>query len=347
MAYIPKQHLQYDVLPSCRANGGEVFHYPKELGEIEDLLWTAEHAADGDESERTCLIAPYGYETYDEYFNILRIYAEKHKGTGLERRLLDLIDETRALNVKEEWSVVRYLGSDLDDDPDSLASNLTKGRCYYWPCSAKDPRYNGVIDDEEFTSYLYPCDKECWEVLADPTGIARRALDGEPSIFVPNGGASSATAKYSTSAHTKKIGGTMDRWIRVGNYEEDTQYVLQLFWEFHDFRIQNINYSPEQDRVDLVLEYGTDGPRLQLRFTGISDFNFVPSYDYPSDWLIGASLFITDSDEFIWVADIGVNREDQVARYCTWVKSKELHFAGDAAVDFMNKYSDVLSQLTK
>lgn len=101
MAYIPKQHLQYDVLPSCRANGGEVFHYPKELGEIEDLLWTAEHAADRDESERTCLITPYGYETYDEYFDILRIYAEKHKGTGLERRLLDLIDETRALNVKE------------------------------------------------------------------------------------------------------------------------------------------------------------------------------------------------------------------------------------------------------
>lgn len=180
MACIPKEHLQYSVLPSCRANGGEVFQCPGELDEVEELLWKAEASTSKNDSKgRTCLIMPHGYKCYEDYYDVLRSYSEKHKGTELGQRLLGLIDRTKALNVKEEWSIARYLGSDYDDDPESLAASLTKGQCYYWPCSVENPRYNGVIDDEEFTSYLYPCDKDCWEVLVDPTGMARRALDGE------------------------------------------------------------------------------------------------------------------------------------------------------------------------
>ena len=60
-----------------------------------------------------------------------------------------------------------------------LTKTLTRGRCYYWPCSKERPVYEGVIDDEEFTSYLYPCDAECWEIVLDPTGMAARALAGD------------------------------------------------------------------------------------------------------------------------------------------------------------------------
>ena len=183
MAYIPENHFQYGVLPHCRAHGGEVFQYPGELDEVEDLLWKAENpvtpATEDAPKTRPCLIMPYGYRSYETYYDVLRSYAEKHKGTELEQRLLGLIDRTKALNVKEDWSIVRYLGSSFDDDPESLATGLTKGQCYYWPCSIEDPRYNGVIDDEEFTSYLYPCDKGCWEIVVDPTGMAQKALDGE------------------------------------------------------------------------------------------------------------------------------------------------------------------------
>ena len=31
MAYIPKQHEKYDLLPECRKHGGEVFDYPSKL----------------------------------------------------------------------------------------------------------------------------------------------------------------------------------------------------------------------------------------------------------------------------------------------------------------------------
>jgi len=47
------------------------------------------------------------------------------------------------MNIKENWSVVNYLGETLDG-----CMGLTKGRYYYWPCSIETPEYEGVIDDE-------------------------------------------------------------------------------------------------------------------------------------------------------------------------------------------------------
>ena len=46
--------------------------------------------------------------------------------------------------------------------------SLTQGKYYYWPCSKESPVYEGVIDDEEFTSYLYPTDAALWEIAEDP-----------------------------------------------------------------------------------------------------------------------------------------------------------------------------------
>lgn len=179
MAYIPESHLKYGVLPRCRKDGGEVFLYPSELDELDKLLWDAENSGKEDSRERECLIIPYGYDSYADYYDVLQKYANKHKGTELSQRLLGLIGRIEAMNTKEDWSIVRYLGSDFDDEFDSLATGLTKGQCYYWPCSKENSEYNGVIDDEEFTAYLYPCDKDCWEVVSDPTGMAARALAGD------------------------------------------------------------------------------------------------------------------------------------------------------------------------
>lgn len=66
---------------------------------------------------------------------------------------------------------MKYIGESTDG-----VSGLTHGRCYYWPCSTKNPVYEGVIDDEEFTSYLYPVDANLWEIIEDPTGMAKRAI---------------------------------------------------------------------------------------------------------------------------------------------------------------------------
>ena len=67
--------------------------------------------------------------------------------------------------------MLRYVGID-----DNRLVGLTHGRTYYWPTSIENPMYCGVINDEEFTAYLYPTEPEMWEILEDPTGMAYRTI---------------------------------------------------------------------------------------------------------------------------------------------------------------------------
>ena len=81
------------------------------------------------------------------------------------------------MNNKENWSVLRWLG---DHFPKGCSVRcVDKGRCYYWPCDIDNPVYQGVIDNEEYTSYWYPTEPEMWEILEDPTGMAYRTIYGE------------------------------------------------------------------------------------------------------------------------------------------------------------------------
>lgn len=174
--YIPPEHEGLGLLPMSQKEGGEVFSYPAELDAIDQLV--AEHEGITDDKDRGMLLMPYGKKSYGEYFSLLRSYADKCRDDDPElASILEwLIAAVKRLNDKKSWSVVRYVGSQYDEDPHP---DLTKGQCYYWPCSKDNPQYEGVIDNEEFTSYLYPCDSDSWEIVLDPTGMAERALAGD------------------------------------------------------------------------------------------------------------------------------------------------------------------------
>lgn len=185
MTSIPERHLRYGVLPLCRESGAEVFSYPAELPFVDDMLCRAL-------GKKVSLITPYGYDSQGGYLSVLEGYAGRVEGArpflaadlrGLERSVV-------GLNDKEAWSVVRYVGEASDD------LELTQGRCYYWPCCEESPRYEGVIDDEEFTSYVYAPDPASWEVVDDPAGMATRTVEGyrsrravppreEPIMYLP------------------------------------------------------------------------------------------------------------------------------------------------------------------
>ncbi|MCL1890704.1 MAG: hypothetical protein FWG00_01565 [Coriobacteriia bacterium] len=172
MPYIPKEHEKYDLLPTCRKYGGEVFSYPSELADIDDRVIVLEYGTDG--YAPSC-ITPYGYSSYDEYYESLDEYIDfcRDIDLALSQELVSLKKTMKKMNIKENWSIVRFVA-----DVETGAFGLTKDRCYYWPCSAEEPEYEGVIDDEEFTSYLYPCDPGSWVIEEDPTGMAKRALSG-------------------------------------------------------------------------------------------------------------------------------------------------------------------------
>ncbi len=175
MPYIPIGHEKYDLLPFCREHGGEVFSYSP-TDEIDDLL------PDGE------TIIPFGYCSYEEYFARLEGYAVKYgtkdgKPNQLGLKIAAYIEDIRQRNVKEDWSIVQYLGKSTCG-----IGGFTHGRYYYWPCSIENPEYEGVIDDEEFTSYLAWGRSDNgtfdgirfadWMIAEDPTGMAARTLSG-------------------------------------------------------------------------------------------------------------------------------------------------------------------------
>ena len=161
MAYIPKEHEKYNLLPFSQKNGGEVFEYPSELiKEAEELIGT------------TTALIPYNYESYEEYFAYVDLLIKENADcTKTVAILRGLCDTIRDMNQKEEWSILKYIGP-----TDDACFGLTHGKNYYWPTRKSNPVYCGVIDDEEFTAYLYATDADMWEILEDPTGMAYRTI---------------------------------------------------------------------------------------------------------------------------------------------------------------------------
>ena len=156
MAYIPKEHKKYNLLPACKRRGGEVFEYPSELlNKIEEITGTLH-------------LIPYGYKSYKEYYDYVDGIINQHSNNQeVAHKLIEYKNGIKELNVKEEWSILKYVGDTTDN-----VFGLTNGQMYYWPTSKNNPVYRGVVDDEEFTAYMYPTDAKFWEIIEDPTGMA-------------------------------------------------------------------------------------------------------------------------------------------------------------------------------
>ena len=182
--YIPAAHREYGLLPRRRADGGEVFACPVELDAIEDWVADLEGSVAPDGTRRHHIV-PYGFGSYAEYFALLAHYADRYR--QVEPELASALDwlstAVKRMNVKEEWSVVRYIGNDREEYRLWGGYGLTAGHCYYWPCSRENPAYEGVIDDAECSLCLYPCDPDIWEVMEDPTGMASRVLYSKRTLF--------------------------------------------------------------------------------------------------------------------------------------------------------------------
>lgn len=171
--YIPPVHQRYDLLPASRKNKTEVYAWPEELVEADSHI-SEHYPTELDRSET--YIIPRREESYAQYFARLRDYQQEYasEDPDLAQEIAIAAEFMKLVNRKEYWSIVRFVGK----EPVGF-KGLTPGHCYYWPCSPEHPEYEGVIDDEEFTSYLYPCDPAYWEIVEDPTHMAVRALAGD------------------------------------------------------------------------------------------------------------------------------------------------------------------------
>ena len=146
---------------------------------------------------------------------------------------------------------------------------------------------------------------------------ARRARDVAALVAVESGDKREdllaletwQTPKEEAIAHTEAaedLASVNDNWY-CAETESELAELLEMFWGFHDFRIEQIDYSAAEDRIDLRLEYDTHDIRILLRFAGGVYMNFRPGYCYPADWLQGASLGLRSQRQVVWVADDGID----------------------------------------
>ena len=100
MPYIPINHEQYNLLPLCRKDGGEVFDYPSKLiYEAEQLLGSS----DG--------LFPYNFDSYEDYFASIDALITEHSANGaIVQKLHEVREMVAKMNRKEEWSVLKYVG---------------------------------------------------------------------------------------------------------------------------------------------------------------------------------------------------------------------------------------------
>jgi hypothetical protein len=162
MPYIPKAHEKYNLLTINEQFNSEVFEYDA------DTVWEVLHIIGKDYN-----LMPYNYPSYESYFEELdKLASEFSDNHDAVNAIEKLRNEIKELNQKEEWSVLKYIG------PTTEEIGLTNGKNYYWPTSKNNPVYNGVFDDEEIRSYLYPTDEKFWIILEDPTGMAYNTIYG-------------------------------------------------------------------------------------------------------------------------------------------------------------------------
>ncbi|MBQ9227766.1 MAG: hypothetical protein IJ168_02945 [Eubacterium sp.] len=155
MAFIPKEHRQYDILPASRADGREVFAYDSKL------LFALEQEI-GESA------MPYGYHSYEAYFAYLDELSVSFPSA--KEIIAKYKTSLRLMNDKSKWGIIQYLGTDNDC--------FTNGRCYYVPMYQENGQWivGGIIDDGEFTDYVgFPLSKDenaevKFEMIADPSG---------------------------------------------------------------------------------------------------------------------------------------------------------------------------------
>ena len=166
MAFIPKEHEKYDLLPNARKNGWEVFEYDSEL--LNKL------------QEEGCDISfPYYPASYNEYYSKIDDCIKRFP--KMQNMLEEYKQRLIQMNDKHKWGIVKYNGE--------TNSSFTKGRFYYVPIYVKENEtiVSGVIDDEEFTAYKgwsfldKPIKKDelknitfttpAFEIIIDPDGV--------------------------------------------------------------------------------------------------------------------------------------------------------------------------------
>ena len=102
--------------------------------------------------------------------------------------------------------------------------------------------------------------------------------------------------------------------------------LLDMFWGFHDFKIEKVNYTSSKDQIDLLLEYDTHEFFVLLRFSGKVSMNFQPVQDYDVDWLTGSSIGRNKQGQIVWAGADDIDGND-LPDDIIWIAGDSVRYA--------------------
>ena len=184
MAYIPDAHKKYCLLQELVKNDYEILIYPYHPYNLEIQLPEGEtiHPNDTIKVRSNTVISKSDYSDYITKLNniIVRLGITDNEMNILGKDILRFKNSIEEINIKENWSILRYMGETTICDE----YNLTQNNYYYCVCN-KGSKFFGIIDDI-FRLCLYSTyspqsrDRDPtrlhWEIYVDPTKCAALML---------------------------------------------------------------------------------------------------------------------------------------------------------------------------
>ena len=82
-------------------------------------------------------------------------------------------------------------------------------------------------------------------------------------------------------------------WYQVEKTEEGLQQFLKSNCEFHDYRIERVDYHAAEDYTDVYLAYDTGTEGVLIRFLGMIRLTIPLGRLYAGAWLSGTTVFLS------------------------------------------------------
>lgn len=126
----------------------------------------------------------------------------------------------------------------------------------------------------------------------------------------------------------------MEKWFELEKTDKGIVNFIECNQEFHDYRLENIQYIPGKDMIEVFLKYDTMREGILLRFMDIRDIHIEVEMDYYSHWISGSGCTLTSDNTIIWVEDSDWqdptevrDHLDDLKKYTSWIEAGGLCWA--------------------
>ena len=121
-------------------------------------------------------------------------------------------------------------------------------------------------------------------------------------------------------------------WYEMEKSEKGIENFLGSNWEFHDFRLEKLEYIPGKDCIEIFLKYDTMDEGVLLRFVRIHNLHLNTNKDCVTEWLSGSIVLLLENNVIIWLDDDewGRNTREhlkEAKEYTTWIEAERIFWA--------------------